>query len=813
MFFIGGFYNMNESLYSVLWFTPELDEYIFATVEKYIQTGRKVYLLSYDDPEAFIENNTLLMNASSKYLLNSYIVKYHEKIANKEYIISDGVVADLPLLDLFDSNSTFNKEQYVLEHQLDLHHSLVKAGAGTGKTTTMINRVSFLKHYYRTLSLKEIVMITFTNDAAIHMRSKLMEKWKDYYEVTRSQQYLAWLEEVNDMFIGTIHSFAKEFLVIEGSQFGFSPFLEIRSYRHRQRKLVEKYIDKFSTEHREIYRAFRFIPQYKVVQTFIKMLERIHNKAISYKDMLEINYGFDCKDFSIFAKYVIQNVEAEILQLKQQEGTLEIHDLISRLSEFRHVRPEQLNMKINYLFVDEFQDTDEAQVSFTSWLVDRYNCYLFAVGDIKQSIYRFRGADYTAFKQIGHQLDLLNKQHKTYSIQKNYRSSKRLIKQFNQLFNKWDDSLKQFQFEKNDEIEAVLEDKDSDGLVTMNISEVDLRILLKRFYGKDVVFLTRSNRQLLETVKQIERMGFFCEAETSGAFYRSVAVREFYLLIRRLTHPNLSSDRYAFNLSSYSSNQVSINEVLSHFNEEKPYVLELLNKVEGNDLLEKEKDTNSLLNRLEKIAMEIDPANRYRLRFYQDTKLRYPNQQTDILKDEAIFQYKEYKANLEKLFFILKKEFISDVAVSLYDIEKFLAIKMATDNSEIEWKSKDTRHKRFKVMTVHKAKGLEFDTVILLHTDMSFLRNNYTDTLLVKNKNQWNFGYKVHWKEMDFQNDIYTSNIIDENDETIAEETRLLYVALTRAKKTVIANSSNSMNLHKIQSWNNLLESGETLRV
>lgn len=805
--------KLKELAYSILWFTPIINKVILDQVKVYLKSGRKVFLLSYDDLDSYIESDEYLNQAAKKYLLNTYKVKYDQHIDNREILVFDGQnSSNDELLDAFNKNSSFNKEQYILEHQRSLQHALVKAGAGTGKTTTMINRISFLKHFYPALVLKEIVMITFTNDAAINMREKLMEKWKDYYDLTKNTQYLLWLEEINDMFIGTIHSFAKEFLTKEGTQFGFSPNLEIRSYRHRQRKLVEKHIDKFANEYKDIYQGFRYIPHYKIVQTVMNMMERINNKALSYKEIIEINYGIDIKNFNVFAKYIINNVQSDLLQLKQREGTLELHDLISRLGELRQVRNDKVTLPIKYLFVDEFQDTDESQVNFTVWLVEKYKSLLFAVGDIKQSIYRFRGADYTAFKQVSYQLDLINHQHKSYSIHKNYRSSKKLISQFNHLFAKWDDAVKQFQFETNDNLEAVKDDNESQGLITLNIGDIELKNLLVRFYGKDLVFLVRSNREVLDMVKRIEKLGYFCEADIKGSFYRSIAVREFYLLIRRLTHSNVSKDRYTFNLSSYSEKRVLLKDLLTHFDYEKPYVIELLDSVET-DILSNSTNKSSVIKFLEQFVEKSDPADRYRKRFYQDHMLCNPDQKVEIIKNEAILQAKEYKANLERLLFILKKEFTSDVSASLYDIEKFLSIRMATDNHENEWKVINEDHKRFRVMTVHKAKGLEFDSVIIPQTDMAFLRSNKSNSILIKNYDRWNFGYKVYWGETGFENDLYRSNIHDENDESIAEETRLLYVALTRAKKTVIVNSSNNINRYKIQSWNDLLESGEMLGV
>jgi DNA helicase II / ATP-dependent DNA helicase PcrA len=799
---------MNEALYSVLWFVPEVNREIMDAVKRYIMKGNKVFLLSFDDPAEMITDQ-YLNQASKKKLLNTFQIKYNQEL-NKELLIYDGNDTHHEWLTYFDHTSSFNLPQYILEHKEARSHSLVKAGAGTGKTTTMINRIAFLKHLHQSsVDLKEFVLITFTNEASIHMRSKLMEKFKDYYELTRDKKYLEWLEEMSSMFIGTIHAFASYFLSHEGKSLGFPHLIEIRSYRHEQRKQIEKAIDKFASEYADVYQAFKRVPHYKMVKLFSQMMEQIHNKAISHKDILRINYGLDEKQFHFYAQFIIRHVTSSLLNLKQREGTMEVHDLISRLDEVRFLRESELTLPLKYVFVDEFQDTDESQVRYVSWLANKYSAELFAVGDVKQSIYRFRGADYTAFNQLIYQLELNQEPYTEYSLQKNYRSTTLLLAQFNQLFTKWDERVKRFNYQETDVLKPVIKGEDSEGMNMIRLDDTSLKHLLKRLYGNEVAFLVRSNRQATETVRRIERAGYFCEADLSGSFYRSVPVREFYMLVRRFTHSKVPKDRFAFHQSSYGENSVEIMTFINQLDYEKNTTIGHLDEVE------QQFDMNcseNALQLLEKIVETTDPADIYRNRFYQEKRLEFPDQGTSIIKDEAILRYEEYKANLEHLLFILKKEF-SEITASIYDIEKFLSIKIATDTSENEWKKRDEKLHRFKIMTVHKAKGLEFDYVILPSTEMSFLHDHFTNHLLVQEQGNWNYGYDVKWYGMNFQNNLFNMNITDENTETIGEETRLLYVALTRAKKSVLVHGRDHMNGSRVECWNDLVESGEKLHV
>lgn len=793
--------------YSVLWFCPDFNSTKIKQLKSYIYSGVKVFLLSYDDLED-IRSDVFFNEAHSKGLLYSYIVKYSEPWNDERFLFNGE--QDYDLLSFLNENSSFNKEQYLLEHSSINHHLIVKAGAGTGKTTTMINRIMYLKYMDPELNMESVVMITFTNDAAIQMRAKLLEKFKNYFEVTKDPMYLEWMEEIGEMFIGTIHAFARQFLSVEGQKMGFDPSMKVRSYLHDRKKLVERFIDEFSVREPGFYEGFKHIQHYKLVKTIIDILDRINNKSVSFVDILKMDFGIDQRNFHQMAQFVVHHVVKELDIRKRQDEAVEISDLISQLTTLRQLSKDELLLKIRYLFVDEFQDTDEAQVSFVSWLTDKYYSQLFAVGDIKQSIYRFRGADYTAFNQLKSQLELTNHSYVEYSLKKNYRSEEKLIKQFNRLFDKWSDRITMFHFDETDKLIPVIEDTTHEGLVTLSMNDWNLQHLLKRLYHQEMAVLVRSNRQVRKSVELIESLGYFCEATVSGSFYRSLPVREFYLLLRRFTHPFVPKDQYLFHSSSYGANELSVAQVMQQFSPERLTILEQVGQYE-NDAVRLNNGKATIAN-LQQYIEQVKPHEVFCKRYYQDLRLRFPDVDEEMQRMEALAKMQEYKVNLDRLLFLLKKQF-GDFQASLYDYEKFLSIKMATDTTENEWKLQKEATHRIKVMTVHKAKGLEFDYVLMPETSSTFVKNGKTQVLLLQEKGDWKLGYYVNWNDQVVENSHYKQNIVDENIELVAEESRLLYVALTRAKKGIFVNSSPNMSRQSFQCWSDLLESGELLHV
>lgn len=799
--------NLEAVNYSVLLFYPELHTEVQEKINELLKQGIKVYFYTFDDIES-LQSDPHCKGAMQVGFLRTDIVRYDAKWDVDPICICDGQVDNDEILRFLDGNCSFNEEQYKLEHTGILKHSIVKAGAGTGKTTTMINRLMYLRHIDETLCFSDMVMITFTNEAAIHMRTKVLEVLRYYYELTKDVKYLMWTEEVGKMFIGTIHGFAKLFLVTEGEAFGFHKGMNVRGYKYERKRLIEKHIDRFAVMYPESYEYFRRIPHYQLIYAISRVLEKIDNKSISIDQVIKMDFGTDDTDFHFFAKHVIVNVIKDLAKMKHENGTLEIADLISNLPNV-YGKLEHLTMSIRYMFVDEFQDTDEVQVSFVSWLTFAYRCQLFAVGDVKQSIYRFRGADYTAFKQLKEQLEGKSQIVQEFVLQKNYRSARKLLQQFNALFHKWTKRIEEFQFIGKDELIPGLSDENQEGMKVISMDNVNLRYLLQRVHKEDSAVLVRSNSNVKKMVGEIEQLGFFCEAITTGSFFRSIAVREFYILLRRLTHPHVAKERYLFHQTVYGENVVTVSDLLKNFTYDENFVIKLLGQHDSFDEMELKKI--SAVQFLEHIIQKEKPHEEHAKRLYHKLRRDFPEIDKDMQQEEARVQMKEYAMNLEYLLYLLKKNF-GDFQASLYDLEQYLAFKMATDTEIAELRIEQPISHRIKVMTVHKAKGLEFDYVLLPMVNSPFIRSGKTEVVLLQGDRDWQMGYRVKWKDKESMNNIYRNHIQDENTETIAEEVRLLYVALTRAKKAVYANTSPVMKSYgSVERWSDLLEDGEHL--
>ena len=152
------------------------------------------------------------------------------------------------ILEKLSEQSQFNFEQYQVEHATPEKNIVIRAGAGTGKTYTMISRIGFIC-YTQNVPLQKmadrIVMITFTNEAADQMEEKLKAYFKNCYLVTSKPDYLQMISQIDHMQISTIHSYAKNLIAQMGTSFGYGIDLSITSSEFYRRKKISDLLDAY----------------------------------------------------------------------------------------------------------------------------------------------------------------------------------------------------------------------------------------------------------------------------------------------------------------------------------------------------------------------------------------------------------------------------------------------------------------------------------------------------------------------------------------------------------------------------------------
>ena len=485
---------------------------------------------------------------------------------------------------------------------------------------------------------------------------------------------------------------------------------------------------------------------------------------------------------------------------------------------------------MKYLFIDEFQDTDLSQIKVACMLMKILHTTLFVVGDIKQSIYRFRGATDQAFYILKKDMSDMNiKAPMEYTLVNNYRTAANILDRMDNYFKVWgqtgslayDKSV--IPFNKNNGVMKMLhaprKDDELDDLITKVASEQLNQLVqkvdengIKPNEKTRVVILTRNNKDLLHLRTILRKQKIPASVRRDGSFYSSEAVRDFYMVVLSFMFPDEPKYIFNFLLTPYAGeiDPMNINDLeWQHADYESlvNYLSHFLNQTQWQEYY-KQIRLKPIFSVFKAMMDGISVVDNYILN--KKKVLHDMGWEEDRCNAQTFTSARQYQADLEKLLEILQRNF-GGSKVSIYDIYKFLKINIATNRSEAE-PNVDASDDYTSVlcMTVHKAKGLEFDTVILPYTNKSFPAGTKTEILIdpVNKRAGWNYNgdkenSKKHRKYSVMKNSIY-DELKEKDQEAINhEEVRILYVAMTRAINNLICLVPESKNKN---SWAHLIE-------
>ncbi|MCY6394808.1 DNA helicase Rep [Actinobacillus pleuropneumoniae] len=357
---------------------------------------------------------------------------------------------------------------------------LVLAGAGSGKTRVIINKIAHLIAHCG-YSPKQIAAVTFTNKAAREMRERVA------HSIGK--------ENSKGLTISTFHTLGFEILKREYKLLGFKSGMTLFD-EHDQLALLKHLLPENAAEDKDLLKAL------------ISTISNWKNDLLSPEMVLTRVRDERERVFSHFYQ-LYQN------QLKAY-NTLDFDDLIMLPVLLFRQFPEaktRWQQKVRYLLVDEYQDTNTSQYELIKLLVgDEAN--FTVVGDDDQSIYSWRGAKPENMQRLREDFDL-----KVIKLEQNYRSSQRILHCANILIDNNDHIFQKRLFsnlgegEKLNVIEAKNEEHEAERIVGELIAH---RFSNKTKY-KDYAILYRGNHQsrLLEKLLMQNRIPYKISGGTS----------------------------------------------------------------------------------------------------------------------------------------------------------------------------------------------------------------------------------------------------------------------------------------------------------
>lgn len=720
---------------------------------------------------------------------------------------------------LADNCMSFNLEQYLIEHEALADVVIVRASAGTGKTTVMIDRIVFLFATDDSLSPEDIAMITFTNKATASMLGKLQERLRKLWRMTGNIRWFELMEQLGRIRLSTIDSFFLDLIGNEGGSLGYGRHARLTGFRQEKREILLQILnERFVANPVDDLLKENVLSLHDLSDTLLTIWDKLRSRGFFYEDIRDADFGlgYDLKSRRVghIIAHVLSEAERRYSELKKQRNAFALDDIRAELDAIVRKNPSRLRIKpFKHLFIDEFQDTDTSQIKIAAWLRRRTGCCLFVVGDVKQSIYRFRGAEESAFEELEAHLrtdgivdgDGLRR----FVLHKNYRTSRNVVNRLNDVFQRWSrkedrllawdgaaqggrDELGVCRFKSERRRSHCWDD-------SLEFAADDIQLLRREVGGMCV--LVRTNYEVEGLLNKCRERRIPCIARVSGGFYRTRPVRDLHDFLAALLFPGDSRCLWNAFETPYVSACPSPEEVLLLEGDESA-IVELLRKKldsEGWDELRRSARYDTLFPWLERTLVRINPIGRYSalLRRGDRTKV-----ETKLLEET-------YRLNLNKLLGILYEHFSGDFA-SLDSLYRFLDVKIQTGDDEDALYPDPTdlgaEAAVVEIMTVHKAKGLEFNSVFVPFTWQSFFyeKQDEDDKSVIDVLSGLDEGGRlcVGWKRDNLQNSLYGAGFEAERLAVRRDEARLLYVALTRAKRNLVVTMPRDV---KPDTWAELL--------
>ncbi len=315
------------------------------------------------------------------------------------------------MADLLD-NLNEKQREAVLETE---GYVRVIAGAGSGKTKLLVSRYAYLVQEYGIDSFN-ILCVTFTNKAAGEMRRRIRALIGDGYDTS---------------LICTYHGFCNR-LLRENPE---------KLFLNKQFQIIDSQQQKAILG--EIYQKFELKLDYASFESILKKISYA-KKDGSYVTKL-------CAPQPCQILHEIKNQDDRIIEefLQRQKATysLDFHDLIAFAIHLLENDPEvrdKWQSRLNYIMVDEFQDSSAVEMRLVDILSDQYR-NLMIVGDPDQNIYEWRGSDVKLLVEF----DKCHEPTRTIILNQNYRSTPQILKCANTLIEKNRLRLKKDLFTKN----------------------------------------------------------------------------------------------------------------------------------------------------------------------------------------------------------------------------------------------------------------------------------------------------------------------------------------------------------------------------
>ncbi len=611
---------------------------------------------------------------------------------------------------------TLNPEQRTAVETID-GPVLVLAGAGTGKTKAITMRMAYM--ISMGIAPEAIAAMTFTNKAAREMAERLRQ--------------LVGEKTASKVRLGTFHSFCLNILREFGDRIGIPKKFSLAGTGD-QLDLLRRAL------------------QEELALAAVNV-EALHAEISRAKNAL-----LTPEDFSKRALHIAIGVEAELMvkayelyerQLKLNR-MIDFDDCIFKavqiLEQFPEVRG-QLENRYRYFMVDEFQDTNAAQLKILELLGSRHK-NVCVVGDDDQSIYSWRGALYETLEKF----ETMFPGTRLIKLEQNYRCTNVILDAANAVIKNNTKRKDKTLWSANDgswpiQVQTLASDEEE----ARFIADKCMSFIGEGFRPADIAVLYRANNQARGIELALREVNIPYETFGGGSFFERKEVKDFLAYVRVLARPH---DRIAFyriiNTPNRGIGIRSLEKIEEHSNKanESPWSVA---RTSGDKLGLTGKSQQSLqqfVSDMEELASrnlttpeDIESLGHEiikRFSLAQDIRAHTKDPASQERKIDAL-------KSLPKWLHSAAKDVLNETGTAnIHD----LLDRLTLNDRDISDRDENGRPNRVSLMTIHASKGLEFPAVLVCG----------------------------------LEEDLFPHKNSSSNSHGVMEERRLFYVALTRAK-------------------------------
>ncbi len=603
---------------------------------------------------------------------------------------------------------------------------MIVAGAGSGKTKVLTTRIAHL--LANGVDAFHILALTFTNKAAAEMKERI--------------EKILGNQEARNLYIGTFHSVFARILRSEATRIGYPANFTIYD-TDDSRSVIKAVMQEMGIDdktykpnivHNRISAAKNALvtaDEY-VQDTFLQQEDQRANRP---------------KIGAIYQAYAARCFK---------NGAMDFDDLLLKMYELLRFHNEVLykyQHKFRYIMIDEYQDTNPVQYQITKLLAAVHE-NICVVGDDAQSIYSFRGATIENILQFQKDYEDV----KVVKLEQNYRSTASILEVANEVIRNNKGQIAKNLWTENPTGEKIrlvrtMTDNDEGKFIADSIQEQKLR---NHFSNKDFAILYRTNAQSRAFEESLRRMGIAYRIFGGVSFYQRKEIKDFIAYLRVIVNPrDEEALKRIINYPARGIGKTSLERCLLFANQNDLTFWEVLQRAgaagfKGGTL----EAMQQFVQMIQYFQTMLNQQNAYDV-------ARMVGEHTKLVKElfndktaEGIARYENIQELLNSIKEWTETPDTEDGELINKSLGSYLQqITLLTDADD-DKNDPDV----VKLMSIHAAKGLEFDCVFLVGVEEN----------------------------------LFPNAISMQSREELEEERRLFYVAITRARKHLWVTYANT---------------------